>query len=462
MNKKRLTVTGIANFIGFVVLYTALALVKGMDYANENTLLTALQILGVEGVGLLGYVFYLIFIEIPNEIDREKREENEQLKQVIKERKEEILQAESKPEPPSFYLRRHRATVVIGDQNADVVRNFLYQLYDKPRVHQENNIRIEIQKFTYHKSVRDELFFEGTKEVFPVGTIIPKISELIKNPALLNEQIQKKVYYLHELLIVSVIQGGNNTTQVIFHTNDKNVYEIIPKRILKRLQEVFVVTSIKGLPEEPEIIISPAENGALEYDKDRDMYQVARMKVYNNSSTEITKCFATLQLASDIYNHLGRGAKMDLIPSLGNFHRPDRIRWYEDKYMNEKCEIEIPSKDARHLDVADTLGTFHYNLCERDVDANFVVPCPLHTFKIRIDYFNGTTSKFVDFYGYIYAANHQDAREAFSKKGRIKKRHEIQKDQIHYLKMIFKEGDWTENEDVIEYMGITEKGQAQI
>jgi hypothetical protein len=103
-----------------------------------------------------------------------------------------------------------------------------------------------------------------------------------------------------------------------------------------------------------------------------------------------------------------------------------------------------------------TNATFHYNLCEADVETTFIVYAPLHTFKIRIDYFNGTISKFKNFQGYIYAANHQDARNAFVKSGRIKKMHEIQKDQITYLKMIFKEGDWIQNKDVREYMGVTE------
>ena len=72
MNKRRLTVISIANLAGFVALYFGSVMARGVGYANENTLATALQILALEGFGLIGYVFSLVFFEIPNEIDNEK------------------------------------------------------------------------------------------------------------------------------------------------------------------------------------------------------------------------------------------------------------------------------------------------------------------------------------------------------------------------------------------------------
>jgi len=203
-----------------------------------------------------------------------------------------------------------------------------------------------------------------------------------------------------------------------------------------------------------EIMITLSEDGEFEY-KDENMYKVARMKIFNNTETEITKCYMTLQSAEDVFvDTRGEIGKIILIPSLGNFHKPDRIRWNETKYMNEQCEIEIPKKDARYIDLADTFGTFHYNLCNGDVEANWMSGSVLHTFKIRIDYSSGTNSKFINFDGYIYAANHQEKREAFIKNGRIKEQFEIQKDQIPYLKMIFKQGDWMDNMKVKDYLKI--------
>lgn len=207
-----------------------------------------------------------------------------------------------------------------------------------------------------------------------------------------------------------------------------------------------------------EIIITLSEDGEFEY-KDNNMYHVARMKIFNNTGTEITKCYVTLQSADDVFTTEGEARKIPLIPSLGNFHKPDRIKWNETKYINEKCETTIPSKDVKYIDLADTLGTFHYNLCEGDVEANWLSGSVLHTFKIRIDYFNRTIAKFTTFEGYIYAAHHLDAKEIYVKNGKIKKDHEIIADQITYLKMIFKEGDWTQNEDIRKYIGITGKNQ---
>lgn len=210
---------------------------------------------------------------------------------------------------------------------------------------------------------------------------------------------------------------------------------------------------------EPEINVIPAERGEDEY-KDGEFYKIARLEIFNNEEMEITKCYAILECADDIYSSNGKAIKLSLIPSLGNTHKPDRIVWHEERYMSEECEITIPVKDSRHLDVADMLRTFHYNLCGGSVEANWMIGAPLHTVRLRIDgQFNGRAMKPIFFEGYIYAANHMPADETYVKKfgdDKIKKAWQKTADQITYLKMIFKKGDWTKDKEIKEYMNIKE------
>jgi len=45
-------------------------------------------------------------------------------------------------------------------------------------------------------------------------------------------------------------------------------------------------------------------------------------------------------------------------------------------------------------------------------------------------------------------------KESFSGNGKIKSREEINKEQIHNLRMIFKTGNWEEDNDIIGYLKI--------
>ena len=201
-------------------------------------------------------------------------------------------------------------------------------------------------------------------------------------------------------------------------------------------------------PKVPEIIFAPSdEEGEFGY-KDDDVYKIARMKIFNNTDTVFTRCYVTLQYADDVVISGEESSKIPLIPSFGDENKPDRIRWHEEKYMNKRCEIEIPPKDVRHIDIANTLGTFHYNLCGGEVKARLVAGTPLHTIQLRIDYFNGKEAKYAIFEGYIYAANLQDASKILEENRLSNPKRSKAANQITFLKMIFRKGNWIYDKDV--------------
>ena len=172
------------------------------------------------------------------------------------------------------------------------------------------------------------------------------------------------------------------------------------------------------------------------------------MKIFNNTDTVFTRCYVTLQYADDVVISGEESSKIPLIPSFGDENKPDRIRWHEEKYMNKRCEIEIPPKDVRHIDIANTLGTFHYNLCGGEVKARLVAGTPLHTIQLRIDYFNGKEAKYAIFEGYIYAANLQDASKILEENRLSNPKRSKAANQITFLKMIFRKGNWIYDKDV--------------
>jgi hypothetical protein len=197
---------------------------------------------------------------------------------------------------------------------------------------------------------------------------------------------------------------------------------------------------------EPDVSVYPSnEMGVAKY-KDGELYNIAQLEVFNNEDIEITNCYATLEYANDIFFNQESNSVLPLIPSLTQ--DPDSIRWRE----NKSIEITIPAHKSRHLDVADTLQTFHYNLCNGDLDTKLA---PLHTVKIRIDgHFDKKAMKFLEFDGYIYTTNLGKAEEAFVKNGRIKNKDEILLDNFRYLKMIFRKGGWKKDVDIDSYLKI--------
>ena len=207
-------------------------------------------------------------------------------------------------------------------------------------------------------------------------------------------------------------------------------------------------------PKEPEIIFAPSNEEGEFGDNGDDVYKIARMKIFNNIDTNFTKCYVTLQYADDVFISGEENSRIPLIPSLGDKNQPDRIRWKEEKYMNERCEIEIPTKDARYVDIADTLGTFHYNLCKGEVEARWDVGTPLHIIQLRIDYFNGKEAKYANFEGYIYASNLQYDSKILEQNIKDNIRASKMANQITYLKMIFRKGNWLYDKEIRDCLNI--------
>ncbi len=199
---------------------------------------------------------------------------------------------------------------------------------------------------------------------------------------------------------------------------------------------------------EPEILISPEP---IDKYIDGNFYKSAQLKIFNKEELEITKCFATLKFTDDITISQEKVTIIPLIPSLTK--EADRIKWQEELDMNDNCEITIPPRESRYINLADMLGTLRYHLRKGDIEANWMIGSPLHTVKIRIDgRFNERAMKPSCFEGYIYAANFMKASETYIKSGRIKKQHEIIADQISELKMIFREGNWRKDREVLWYL----------
>lgn len=199
---------------------------------------------------------------------------------------------------------------------------------------------------------------------------------------------------------------------------------------------------------EPELLISPEP---IDRYIDGNFYKSAQLKIFNKEELEITKCFATIEIIDDIAVSQEKATKIPLVPSLTQ--GADRIKWSEELDMNENCEISIPPQERRYINLADMLGTLRFHLRKGDVEANWMIGAPLHTVKIRIDgHFNEKAMKPSFFNGYIYAANLIKASEAYINKGKVKKQHEVVADQIRELKMIFREGDWQKDKEVLRFL----------
>jgi hypothetical protein len=153
--------------------------------------------------------------------------------------------------------------------------------------------------------------------------------------------------------------------------------------------------------EEPRLDLIPSAGHIIIID--RPHYQSAQLEIVNLEELEITDCYATL-VELWYRRWIGRWDMVRGIPSL--IGQRDRIKWVELSDSNASCEIRIPAKDSRHLDLADTLDGLGVNLRAgrfvfRDgPDEDNLLPA--YTVTIRIDgKFNGKGMKPQRFDGYI-------------------------------------------------------------
>jgi len=144
---------------------------------------------------------------------------------------------------------------------------------------------------------------------------------------------------------------------------------------------------------EPEITLSPK---VLPDYSDGSFYQNARLNIYNNEQIEITDCFATLVSVAD-YIEYNQKALQDHKAS------NQRLRWSQAGFSNEKCEVTIPPKDSREVNLVHTKRNLEYLLCSKTVSPNFMLGARLFLVKIRVDgKFNGKVMKPLIFDGYLY------------------------------------------------------------
>lgn len=148
---------------------------------------------------------------------------------------------------------------------------------------------------------------------------------------------------------------------------------------------------------------------------DGSLYRNARLSVSNNEETEIAECYATLEYAAAYIEQQDREFQD---PRL----RKQRLRWSQSGLANDKCEISIPPRDSREVNLAHTKRGLEFLLCGRTVQPNFMLGTRLYLIKIRIDgKLNGKAIKPEFFEGYLFNQN-----EA----------------------MLFHEGDWKKDEHV--------------
>lgn len=193
---------------------------------------------------------------------------------------------------------------------------------------------------------------------------------------------------------------------------------------------------------EPRLEIIESVDDAVQHGQ---YYKIAKLEIKNTSQSKITKCFATLEFASDMYPQ-GEWMEFPIIPSMA--HQPDRIRWVEDGYSNELCEIEIPRTDSRHLNLADTLGNLHYNLKFGTLSTTWLGMAKVHKIKVRIDgEWAGGSLDPLYFEGYFYYSTRRSLLTAKeTKNGKFAR--EIS-NVVQYSVMIFKKGnDWTKDENI--------------
>jgi len=160
------------------------------------------------------------------------------------------------------------------------------------------------------------------------------------------------------------------------------------------------------------------------------------LKVENTENYPITKCYARLINAT--YLH---GSSM-----VSKDYGQERFKWMETKESNDLCEIEIPRKDFKRIDVGYGDMSFRFSFCEEDKKQG-ILGHRLYAVRIRVDG-DGIEPVFFDGYVFVY-------QEVFYyKKTEMIDGKETKPEMFEEYspRMIFKAGDWRQDEVVQEYL----------
>jgi len=151
---------------------------------------------------------------------------------------------EKKLEIPIFKTHSCHTRFDIGDSNAIDVVNFLLQY-----------LRADTKMFMIE---HEKLFIKNEVEYYsPDQYSLPShgivgYGGMVIFPDALNARKNDKPAKesLYDKYFITVAQGGDKKCQVSFDTDNKFIYYVFPKILLKRLQEQFTVTKIVNLPME--------------------------------------------------------------------------------------------------------------------------------------------------------------------------------------------------------------------
>jgi len=180
---------------------------------------------------------------------------------------------------------------------------------------------------------------------------------------------------------------------------------------------------------------------------------VTQLEISNLEEVEITNCYATLEKADNVYWSEDGWKSSLLVPFLSN--KPSRLIWDEQEESDEKCEITIPLKNSRYINVMDTSGGIHFNLCSnKKLEPNYTLGTKVCTFRIRIDgKFNNKGMRPLYFDGYVY----HRIKPFHFKSMDLKNRDDVIEGNRYVPYVIFGKGDWTKDEEVKKDIEIERK-----
>lgn len=204
---------------------------------------------------------------------------------------------------------------------------------------------------------------------------------------------------------------------------------------------------------EPDVEITHLKKEAYSH----AFYWIAQLEIRNKEEIEITNCYATVEEAKDVYGVEidGDNVKWKSSPLIPHFNnKPDRVIWDENQEMYGRCEMTIPLKDSRHINIMDTLEGIHYNFCgDKKLEPNHFLNGKVFTFKIRVDgKFNDKGMKPLYFEGYVfytYLPINLTSEDSVTKVNRIG-------GQVYSNSpyMVFDKGDWTKDKEIIRVLKV--------